>query len=748
MPVPRSAPPAGATRWSRGWLSMGRSYRKAIISGSWLIIGVWVTAAVAVTAFAPSSSGGGGGFGDLLPPDSEVLKVEERALAEFRVPVISGTSVVVHQPGGLSMLTRADSLLWALATTQDAIEADPPPPPGSLIAAIPVPTGRADTTVTYLYMTEGTGLRNTVRLAKAYAAHFNNQPQVSSYVTGFVPAQLAQGDYLRSRLRLFEVASVVLILLVVALAFRSLLAPLVVLAIAAVGYLVYFPLLDRLADAFGFEVPRQLEPVLLALLLGVVTDYCVLFFSALRDELDQGYGTEVGVENALKRNGSVIAVAGLTVAGGTISLLAAPFEIFRALGPALALTVLVGLAMCLTLTPAAMRILSWRLFTVLPVRGSQRSVVELGDAAQRQRLLTRGIRLLTRRGPALASTVVVVVLLGAATVPLIGARLDLSFTAGLPSDDSVSEGADLLKAAGIRGISAPTEVLVEQDGVTSQRAALADLEQQIAVQPGVVRVLGPADLPSERARGLVLAQSGNAARFIVVYNTDPLAAEAISNVKILQDRLPVLAGQAGLADARVSMTGQTLIAAEVAELTRRSLQITLVVALIVELIILALYLRAVIAPIVSAGLQCVECRCRPGAHHLGVPVHARRARADVLRPVLRGGVADRARLGLQRLLRRVDLGGDETASAGRGAGGRRAASLARHHHSRPDPGRHLRAGRDHPAIDLPADRLRHDGRATIRHSHHPTGAHPRRSHAARAGLELAQHQSEHRRLGV
>ena len=50
------------------------------------------------------------------------------------------------------------------------------------------------------------------------------------------------------------------------------------------------------------------------------------------------------------------------------------------------------------------------------------------------------------------------------------------------------------------------------------------------------------------------------------------------------------------------MTGQTLIAAEVAQLTRDSLEITLVVALLVELLILALYLRALVAPI--ALLAC------------------------------------------------------------------------------------------------------------------------------------------------
>src|SRR3712207_9579947 len=57
-------------------------------------------------------------------------------------------------------------------------------------------------------------------------------------------------------------------------------------------------------------------------------------------------------------------------------------DLFRALGPSLALTVLVGMAVCLTLAPAVMTILSWRLFTVLPVRGSE----QIGRASCRGRV--------------------------------------------------------------------------------------------------------------------------------------------------------------------------------------------------------------------------------------------------------------------------------------------------------------------------------------------------------------------------
>ncbi|GAA1433521.1 hypothetical protein GCM10009616_25710 [Microlunatus lacustris] len=574
---------------------LGQGYRVAVTSGRWVVVAVWVAAAVLVNVVVASEDSGGGGFGDLLPPDSQVLTVQERIMEKFRVPVLAGTTMVLHEPGSLSVLTRADSVLWALATTQDALEATEPPVPGQVVAAIPLPTGVPHTTVTYLFMSEGTGLYSTVRTANQYAAHFNNQAEANTYVTGFVPAQVAQGTYLRTRLPLFELASVILIVAVVAFAFRSLLAPAVVVGVAAVGYLVYFPMLSHLAKLLDFEVPNQLEPVLLALLLGLVTDYCVLFFSGYREQLDEGAGAVAGARRALQGSASIIAVAGLTVAGGTIALLAAPFDVFRALGPALALTVLVSLAVCLTLTPALMTILSWRLFTILPVRSSTRAHRKLrSPKRQGPRLIDH----LVRRPVAAAAGGAVLVLLTLATLPLAQARLDLSFAAGLPAEHPVARGGQLLDDAGLRGMSAPTELMLEADGLADRRADLLRMQQLLASQPGVAKVLGPADLPQDDGRGAVISSDRDAARYIIIFDTDPLAAQAVEDARGLQDRLSSLTSQAGLGDTRTSMAGQTLIASEVAALTRTSLEITVGVAVLIELVILMLYLRALLAPLV------------------------------------------------------------------------------------------------------------------------------------------------------
>jgi len=583
---------------------LGRGYRFTVTTLRWVVLLGWVTAAVALTVLVPyRPATTGSNFGDLLPADSQVFRVEQRILQEFRVPLLSGTTVVVHQAGGMNLLTRADSLLWALATTQDTLRSGNPPEADTVAAAIPVPTDRSDLTVTYLYVAPGTGLRDEVQLADRYAAHFKNQPAVSAYVTGFVPAQIAQLGYLDARLRLFEIASVLVIMAVVALAFRSLLAPVVVVGVAAVGYLVYFPLLSSFAAAVGFTVPAQLEPVLVALLLGVVTDYCVLFFSAFRDELRGGLDKKAAARAALRLNASIITVAGFTVAGGTIALLAAPFQVFRGLGPALALTVLVGLAVCLTLAPAVMTILGWRMFTVLPVRGSQaRNGFLRATPPSKHRLLA----LLTRRATALLVVIGVGGGLALAAVPLTHARLDLSFVAALPREDSVAEGADLLGLAGLRGISAPTEILIEKPGVVAERPELAGLRSALAQQPGVARVIGPTDLPPKQPRGVLLSQSGNAARYLLIYDSDPLSADAVGYLRQLESSLPDLVTRAGLSDAKVSVAGQTLFASTVAQLTRRSIEITVVTALVIELVILIVYLRALVAPVVLLAASALS----------------------------------------------------------------------------------------------------------------------------------------------
>ncbi len=573
---------------------VGRAYLAAVITGRWLIIGGWVAVTVMLSAALPTQSAGGGGdFGDLLPPDSAAGRVQERSLELFAIPVLSETSVVVHDPDGLSALTRADVVLRALSFVQASQQGRTPDERNQIVAAVPIPTATPHTAVTYLYFSGGTLLSPGMELAQEYAAHFHNQDGVQTFVTGISPAQLRQGDYLLERLHLFEIATLAMIAVVVGIALRSFVAPIVVLGVAGFGYLVAVRLLGVMSAWLGIGLPDQLAPLLAALLIGVVTDYCVLFFFGFRDQLKRGLAKREAVRKAVLIEAPIIAIAGLTVAAGTAALVAANFSLFKAFGPAMALTVLVGVAVSLTLVPALMAILGRLLF--LPWKGAVRPPVQRPRTVRRT---SRLIRIVADRRGALAATALSVGILLLAAAPLTQMRLDLSFTSGLPADDPVQQGAEVLNGSAIRGVTAPTEVLVEGDGVASQREALDRMQSAIEAEPGVATVLGPAQNPLPDTYGIVFSRDGDAARFVVILDSDPLAAPAITHLRQLETRLDDIARESGLRDVEVAVTGQTAIAAELAVITRENLWITLLAALAVELVILIAYLRAIPAPVV------------------------------------------------------------------------------------------------------------------------------------------------------
>jgi RND superfamily putative drug exporter len=580
--------------------ALGGLYRGLVTRGALLILGAWIAGVVLLPGLATSEAPSSTDLGGLLPPDSHALQVKQEALRQFPLPLLNETTVVVHDPHGLSLLAHADAAAWALKFTQRAADAPQRADRHAIVAAVPLPTSTNDTLVTYLYLSSDLTPDQQVAAARRYAAHFAAFPGVRTYVTGLIPAQVSQHHLLEDNLTLFRIVSVLAVALIVALTFRSLVAALAVLVAAAAGFVVAQAVLALLAGSLGFSLPDQVEPLVVALLLGVVTDYSMLLFQDFRDRLTRGQNHGAAVRDTLRHQAPVVAVAGLTVTGGTAALLAANLEMFRIFGPALAIAVLIGMIVSLTVTPAIMTLLGRRLFR--PIR----NVAD--ERPHRASWLARlTVASVSRRASALLVVIVGTLLLLVVAWPVLGMRYGVSFTAALPSSDPAARGAAVLSHDGIRGVTGPTEVLVEKPGVANERIALARLQAGVSHLPGVAEVLGPADNPLPRRFGVFLAPSGDAARLVVIFDSDPLAAPAIHDFTTLRDRLPALAAQAGLRGASVDLTGQTAVAAELTGLTGQSLRITVLVAVGIELIILILFLRALVAPLVllACGLLSV-----------------------------------------------------------------------------------------------------------------------------------------------
>ena len=177
-----------------------------------------------------------------------------------------------------------------------------------------------------------------------------------------VGPQYEQGQIINRDLGWVELFTVLAIALIVGVRFRSVLAPVAALACAGAAYVLATRIVAWGAQRTGIAVPQDADPVLVVLLLGVTTDYCVFFLAGMRSRLAEGAGRLQAVRDSTARSAPIVLTAGLIVAAGTGALVVARGGLLRAFGPGLAVTVLVAMVVSLTLMPALLGVFGGVMF--------------------------------------------------------------------------------------------------------------------------------------------------------------------------------------------------------------------------------------------------------------------------------------------------------------------------------------------------------------------------------------------------
>ena len=629
-----------------------RGYALVVVALRYFIIGGWIAAlALAVVFLPPLAASTSGDLAGLIPANTPAATAEADAARLFGAPIDAPVAVVQRDPHGMqkAALDRAvrqavdvDRALsgrpgdqgqdaeaaaaLAQAGYPDAAQvlAGPvsPGPPGGipgLAGAFPVPNvsnqlirgarEHSTTVITFLYFQPSTSLAAQTAGAEAYAHWYLGYPSSDVIgVTGPVPAEVAQNGIIGHYLGWVELFTVLAIAVIVGVRFRSVGAPLVTLACAGTAFLLASRVVGWAAERMGASLPADAGPVLVVLLLGVTTDYSVFFLSGMRSNLAEGMRRKPAARQATAEFAPIILAAGFIVAASTASLMVAKNQSLRELGPALALTVLTAMAVSMTLTPALMSVFGGWLFRSVPERVASRR--EGGSVPRRVApgVLRRGAqRVATARPVALLAALACIAGLLALAVLARHPQLGSPLINELPAS-SEARDAQAAAAAGFSpGIVAPTDILVIGPGVASQLTALTRFQHELAQQPGVAELAGPATLhqvpgiPAGTPNPL-LAKSGpatriSAARFVVVQDTDPLDATAISQLRALTGRLPALARSAGLAGVRLEVGGETALAGDAISSVLADLARVAVAILVVSLILLIVFLRSLIAPV-------------------------------------------------------------------------------------------------------------------------------------------------------
>ncbi|HEX6621804.1 MAG TPA: MMPL family transporter, partial [Solirubrobacteraceae bacterium] len=218
-----------------------RGYAAIVVGLRHIIPLAWIAAAVAATVALPGlGNAPAAPLDDLAAKGGSAANAQVLATRTFGFPLATDTAVVQRVPRGLSQDAQRRQLDAALAVRD---RRDPALKP--LQAAIPLsnakvrtPSGeRGTTAITYLLFAPDTSLDDESSVAQRYAQRTLGGPRAAVVgVTGAAPAREAQFHHSEQALPLIEAASVVLIALIVALAFRSIGAPLVALAAAGIAY--------------------------------------------------------------------------------------------------------------------------------------------------------------------------------------------------------------------------------------------------------------------------------------------------------------------------------------------------------------------------------------------------------------------------------------------------------------------------------------------------------------------------------
>ncbi|MDO5495781.1 MAG: MMPL family transporter [bacterium] len=581
-----SATPAKRGLAARIWYG----YARAVVALRWFIVVAWVGGAVAATVLLPPMVSSADDL-ESLGADESSFEAEQRSLDLFGFPLLSRIAIVQHDPEGMSPIVQAEAMMRGVAINQGSYDTQ-------LIGAIPVPNtaglfeglGEEDTAVlTFLFADPSLGFFDQTGITEEFAReHLDDASDAYVGVTGSLPARAAQGYIINSYVGVVEVVTVIAVLTVVAIAFRSLAAPVLTLLTVGVSVFVTLGISGWAAQFMAVSVPADLRPLIVALLLGVVTDYCIFYLSGLRNRIREGHDRLEAARLATASFTPIITVAGVTVAGGTAALLVAESALFKGFGPALALTVVCGLLVAITLAPALLAILGGGAFW------PSRIGPEPERKRQRPSILTRVI---ANRASAAVVVLGCVIGLGALTWHARHIELGLGFVQSLPTSTSAAKAANAAGQAFAPGIISPTEIVLEAPGIGDEEEAVAALGEAIESQPGVAGIVGPGDIPTADSLGAFTAESGDAVRYLVVLDSTPLEAPAIATLQSLEETVPQLAAQAGLADVTTHVGGDTALASGVIQDTTGDLGRIAAVALGVNLLLLVIFLRAIVAPV-------------------------------------------------------------------------------------------------------------------------------------------------------
>jgi putative drug exporter of the RND superfamily len=336
-----------------------RAIGRFAVKFRWVVLIVWIAAAVAIPKALPSlasvTQGNNSAFLPASAPSEQATNLAAplgQSLSVTPVPIVAAVSTGSFTAADQTWLDTLQTDLAKVGTVvkvQNLGESTVPGPNN-------VAGQAAQLQVLSNVSQSDQGAQTTlVKDLRSTIAAANPPAGVQVHLAGQLAINVDQQKQSGNTGNQVQGAAFIFILILLLIIFRSLLAPLITVIPALLSVTIAGPIIGELGN-HGLKVSSLSQLLLIVLVLGAGTDYGLFLVFRVRERIRQGDNNKDAVVNALTKVGESITFSAFTVIAALLSLLFATFQIYSQLGIPLAIGIGVMLLAGLTLLPALLAI--------------------------------------------------------------------------------------------------------------------------------------------------------------------------------------------------------------------------------------------------------------------------------------------------------------------------------------------------------------------------------------------------------
>ncbi|GGF92667.1 MMPL family transporter [Paenibacillus abyssi] len=346
---------------------------KTVLKFKWVILALWLVAVVGLVFTAPNMAELVREKGQINVPDGYSSTIAAELLNEMNGQSEEGTNevssvLVFHNENGLSAadLAEAERGINLLKNGEEAYGITSVMTHFDMKELEHQMVSEDGKTVLALVNMDANGREPSEMSDSLYEAL--SDVQVEHYYTG---NWLINEDVIKSSeegLKKTELITLVFILAILFIVFRSAVAPFIPLLAVGISYIASQSVVAYLVEYADFPLSNFTQIFMVAIMFGIGTDYCILLISRFKEELVHSGGNKTEAVLATYRTaGRTVFFSGLAVLVGFASIGFSTFVLYRS-AVAVAVGVAVLMIALVTLVPFFMAVLGKAIFW--PAKGS------------------------------------------------------------------------------------------------------------------------------------------------------------------------------------------------------------------------------------------------------------------------------------------------------------------------------------------------------------------------------------------